>query len=149
MTKIIETTVWVFDTTKKNTSVEQSETKIELSIWGKEFSLPVEYDCYSNETVTKEQKEAIITFASHPEWLNSSKIQVEEFLKDFTKDVESDEKKKNILNYVTPHYFLVKRDAKDPRVALMCNSEYDKEHGIAVIFSCKGDVVVGSQDAIL
>lgn len=122
---------------------------MDITIWGREFSLPVEYDCYRGEVVTKEQKEALKIFISRPEWIHSSEMHVKEYCKeDVMKDGKND-KKDNIFSYVKPDYLFVKRDIELPRVALMCKYRYDPEHGLAVVFSSDGNVAVGSQDIIL
>lgn len=122
---------------------------IEIAIWGREFSLSVEYDCYKGEAVTEEQKEALKEFISHSEWIYSSEMCVKEYCKADVMEDDGNSKKDNIFSYVKPDYLFVKRDIESPRVALMCKYRYDPEHGLAVVFSSDGNVAVGSQDIIL
>ena len=63
-----------------------------LSVWGREFTLPIEYDCYKGEKVTKEQIAAIKGFAEHNDWVEASKSKVEEFCKE--RVLEDDENQK-------------------------------------------------------
>ena len=122
---------------------------IGISIWDRRFYLPVEYDCYNGEQVTCEQIEAVKCFLSQEELIAKAKREVEAFCQDqVMADVEN-EKKDNVFSYIMPECIFVKRDIGHPRIALMCRYRYDPEHGLAVVFSSNGDVVVGSQDIIL
>ena len=122
---------------------------LEVSIWGRSFELPVEYDCYEDEEVTKAQIQAIKLFKSHTEWIEQSKSVVEDYC---IKQVMSDDenaKKDNIFSYLKPECLFVKRDKENSRIAMMCKYRYDLEHGLAVVFSSDGEVTVGIQDIIL
>ncbi|MDD4496263.1 MAG: hypothetical protein PHV32_18310 [Eubacteriales bacterium] len=122
---------------------------IKLIIWGREFSLPVEYDCYEGETVTSEQMQALSNFLAHTEWLAKAKDCVESYCKESLMEDAENSKKDNIFSYVKPEYLFIKRDKKRPRVVLVCKYRYDPEHGLAIVFSFDGKVSVGSQDMIL
>lgn len=120
-----------------------------INIWNREFTLPIEYDCYKGEKITKEQMLAVEEFASHEEWIEASKENVEAFCKEQVLEDDKNQKKDNIFSYIKPDYLLVKRDISNPRVAIMCKYRYDPEHGLAVVFSHDGEVIVGIQDIIL
>lgn len=122
---------------------------LEINIWGREFTLPIEYDCYEDETVTTEQINALKQFTIHSEWIVNSKSYVEAFCKDQVMEDEENRKKENIFSYIKPKCIFVKRDNECPRIALMCKYRYDLEHGLAVVFSSKGEIIVGIQDIIL
>lgn len=122
--------------------------ELHRSIWERDFTLPIEYDCYEGESVTKEQIEALTLFISHPEWVDKAKKKVEIYCK---KDVSADDtnqKKDNIFSYIKPNYYYVTRD-EQPLVALLCKYRYDPEHGLAVIFSSGGSITVGMPDDYL
>ena len=122
---------------------------IKETLWGREIILPIKYDCYKDEKVTKEQVAALNMFISHADWINNSKQYVEQYCeKDVLEDKEN-LKKDNIFSYIKPEYIYVKRDKVHPRVAIMCKYRYEPEHGIAVVFSSKGEITVGIQDIIL
>lgn len=123
--------------------------QLTLNIWGREFTLPIEYDCHTGETVTQQQTSAVKRFASHKDWIADAKEQVEDFCKASVTEDDNNNKKDNIFSYVKPHYLFVKRDEKNPRVALMCKYRYDPEHGLAVVFASDGAATVGIQDIIL
>lgn len=121
---------------------------VEILIWNRKFTIPVEYDCYPGETVTVEQIDTLQCFLAHPEWIEKARVVVKEFCK---KDVEKDEentKKDNIFSYVKPEYFFVKRDADNPRIAMICRYRYDPEHGLIIVFSNDGSIIVGNQDIV-
>ena len=122
---------------------------IVLEIWGREFSLPVDYDCYEGEEITEAQIQALKQFRTHTEWIEQSKSAVENYCKEQVMSDDENNKKDNIFSYIKPECLFVKRDKENPRIALMCKYRYDLEHGLAVVFSSDGEVAVGPQDIIL
>lgn len=122
---------------------------LEVSIWGRSFTLPVEYDCYEGEEVTKSQIQALKRFKSHTEWIAQSKSIVEEYCREQVMSDDKNAKKDNIFSYIKPECLFVKRDKENPRIAMMCKYRYDLEHGLAVVFSSDGEVTVGMHDIIL
>lgn len=123
--------------------------QIELEIWGREFSLPVDYDCYEGEEITEAQIQALKQFRTHTEWIEQSKSVVVNYCKEQVMSDDENNKKDNIFSYIKPECLFVKRDKENPRIALMCKYRYDLEHGLAVVFSSDGEVAVGLQDIIL
>lgn len=122
---------------------------LEINIWDRTFSLPVEYDCYEGETVTKGQIKALNNFVSHKEWLIKAKKSTEDYCRNAVEQDDDNQKKGNIFSYIKPDYLFIKHDTTNPRVALMCKYRYDMEHGLAIVFSSKGEITVGIQDIIL
>ena len=122
---------------------------IVLKIWGREFSLPVDYDCYEGEEITEAQIRTLKQFRTHTEWIEQSKSAVENYCKEQVMSDDENNKKDNIFSYIKPECLFVKRDKENPRIALMCKYRYDLEHGLAVVFSSDGEVAVGLQDIIL
>lgn len=122
---------------------------LKITIWERDFVLPVEFEYYDEEVETKEQLEALKKFDSHHEWITDAKGFVEKFCLEKVQEDEENLKKDNIFSYVKPEYVFVKRDKKNARVALMCKYRYDLEHGLAVVFASDGSVSVGLQDIIL
>ena len=122
---------------------------LEMVIWGREFSLPIKYDCYEGETVTSEQRASLMCFQEHPEWLDKARKKVEAYCRQQVLSDKENDKKDNIFSYVKPEYLFIKRDSISPRVLLMCKYRYDLEHGLAVVFRQNGKIIVGSQDLIL
>lgn len=122
---------------------------VNISVWGRIFSLPVVFDCYEGETITQGQYNALESFLSHKEWIEEAKQLVEAYcLEAVSEDIEN-EKKENIFSYIIPEAIFIKRDFELPRIALMCSYRYDPEHGLALVFTQDGTCAVGSQDIIL
>ena len=109
----------------------------------------VVYDCYSGESVTQEQFNALDKFISSPKWIANAKKDVEKHCKKQVMHDDANQKKDNIFSYIKPEAVFIKRDKTKPRVALMCKYRYDPEHGLAVVFDTNGKVTVGAQDIIL
>lgn len=122
--------------------------KLSLSIWGRVFELPVNYNCYEGENVTEEQIQLINKFIEHSEWIKKSKDIVEDYCKQQVLDDEENQKKDNIFSYIKPMSVFVKH-VKKPRIALICKYRYDEEHGLAIVFDKEGNITVGSEDIIL
>lgn len=122
---------------------------LNVEIWGRDFSLNVEYDCYTGEKITQKQIEAVERFSNNLSWLDKAKIDVIEYCKAEVNRDEENQKKDNIFSYVKPEAIFVKRDDKKSRIALMCKYRYDSEHGLAVVFDSDGNVTVGIQDIII
>ena len=122
---------------------------IDIEIWGRCFSLEVEYDCYAGESVTKKQIKAFENFRQHPEWIEKAKMYVEDFFKTNVESDDENQKKDNIFSYIKPIGIFVKRDEEKSRIAIMCKYRYDQEHGLAIVFDKQGKVTVGLQDIIL
>ncbi len=120
-----------------------------LTIWDREFDLPIEYNCHKGMRPTKVQLDALRSFVSHTEWIEKSKAEVEAFCKEKVLEDEDNQKKDNIFSYIKPDYLLVKRDAEKPRIALMCKYRYEPEHGLAIVYSADGEIIVDIQDVIL
>lgn len=121
---------------------------LKINIWDREFELEVEYDCFSNEEVTDDQKKTIDRFAKHPDWIEKSKDLVKDYCRKSLMEDEDNKKKDNIFSYIKPEYLYVLRDKANPKVALMCNYRYEPEHGLAIVYSFDGKAVVGTQDII-
>ena len=47
-------------------------TEINLKIWGREFTLSIDYDCYEGEDVLPEQENALNSFLEHTDGINES-----------------------------------------------------------------------------
>lgn len=122
---------------------------VELIIWGRQFTIPVVYDCYRGEPVTQEQTDALKAFTTHLDWIEKAKRNVEVYCRERVSEDDENQKKDNIFSYVKPESIFIKRDKHNPRVALMCKYRYDPEHGLAVVFTKDGRIAVGSQDIIL
>lgn len=123
--------------------------RIKLNIWGKDFLLPVQYDCFADEEISAKQLSALSLFIGHPEWINNAKNKTEEYCVRHAQIDSCGAKQNNIFSYLKPEYIYVKRSKEDAVVALLCKYRYDIEHGIAIVFDRSGKVIVDLQDMIL
>lgn len=122
---------------------------VDLSVWGREFSVSIDYDCFDDEEPLQEQIESLNNFIANDEWLEESKEYVEDYCSSQVNQDADNLKKDNIFSYIKPDYIFVKYEKHNPRVALMCKYKYDQEHGLAIVFTTDGDITVGIQDIIL
>lgn len=123
--------------------------KYKLSIWGRNFELPLLYECYHDEEVIESQREAFAMFEANSAAVAASLEHVKNY-------VETDEfarlngdKIENIFKYVMPKEIFVPHTEKHRNVAIMCNYKFDIEHGIAVLFENGQSKKVGPQDIAL
>lgn len=123
--------------------------KYKLSIWGRNFELPLLYECYPDEEVIESQREAFAMFEANSATVAASLEHVKNY-------VETDEfarlngdKIENIFKYVMPKEIFVPHTEKHRNVAIMCNYKFDIEHGIAVLFENGQFKKVGPQDIAL
>jgi hypothetical protein len=122
---------------------------IKTTIWGRDFTLDIVYDCYEGETVLEDQKNAALAFADAKEAVDFSLVKMKEYcLAANPKDIENG-KIENIFKYIMPKYLYVERVEKKHIVALMCNYKFDPEHGIAVLFENEVFSKICKQDEVL
>lgn len=122
---------------------------LNIEIWGRSFSLNIEYDCYSGEEITTKQIEAIERFCNNLNWIEKAKQDVVKYCEYEVNSDDENQKKDNIFSYIKPETIFVKRDDNKSRVALMCKYRYNMEHGLAIVFDASGNVTIGIQDIIL
>ena len=117
-----------------------------LTIWGREFNLKVVFDCYSGETATKEQQQALNSFIQSASLIDNSLNAVFEYCKKYDSNIRTD----NIFRYVIPQALFVQRTKDGSHVvALMGAFKLDLEHGIAIVFKNETYWKTGSQDIVL
>ncbi len=122
---------------------------LQLIIWGREFTLNVDYNLYDDEKISSNQEAMLTLLANHPDWIEASKLKVEEYCKKAVDEDERNQKKDNIFSYIKPEYLFVKHDELNPRIAIMCKYKYNLEHGLAIVFDRNGNIEIGIQDIIL
>lgn len=122
--------------------------KINMTIWGREFELPVMIKQFKGKDITETQKEAADEFESCESVVNAARKDVEQYvLNNGLKDTGATEVD-NIFKYVIPKSISIPK-AKDRVVAIMCNYKFDMEHGIAIVFENEKFKNIGPQDIIL
>ncbi len=123
--------------------------KCKINLWGRDFELKIEYDCYSDENVILNQEEAVNEFIKADEAVQNSKQMLENYVLDNNGMEIGADHIDNIFKYVIPKYLYIKREAEKRVVAIMCNYKFDMENGIAIVFDNERAIKVGKQDIIL
>ncbi len=123
--------------------------KYKINIWGREFMLPVIYECYDSEEVLENQREAFALLKDNSKEVNDSLLQVKKYIIKTGEHQLVDNEIENIFRYVVPKSIFVPRRKSHLTVAIMCNYKFDIEHGIAVVFEKGNFKKIGSQDIIL
>lgn len=121
---------------------------VDITIWGRDYSLPVKYDCYPGEVITEQQISMVSKFIKHPEWIDNAKVMIEKYCKADLIEDDNNKKKDNIFSYIHPHYLYVNRRNQGDAIYLICDYRYDEEHGLAIGFSKDGSIVLGSEDRV-
>ena len=118
-----------------------------MNLWGRDFSLPVYYECDTDQDVLDMQKEAKNTLLASWDVVEGSKQAVEDYC--LNRDGDQIENPiTNIFRYVIPTSILVLRSEDSRKAALMCNYRFDPEHGLAAVFENEQLVAVVPQDEL-
>ncbi|MCD8396909.1 MAG: hypothetical protein LUD12_06990 [Lachnospiraceae bacterium] len=123
--------------------------KVALNIWGRQFDLEVEYDCFKNEEILPSQKSALAAFCNAQDAIVISEKLVEKYCVENNAEEIDATSIDNIFKYVIPRYLYVARSKQKHIVAIMCDYRFDMENGLAVVFENEKPVKVGVQDIIL
>ena len=123
---------------------------INMNIWGREFSLKVEFDAYPGESIEQVQNDALNEFRNIA---SDSFAEAEGKVKDYIiSNADGWPKGKyvdNIFKYVLPRSIFVPRKQTEHTVAILCDFRFDTEHGLAIIFSAGKLKEIGPEDIIL
>ena len=122
--------------------------KCKINIWGRDFELPVNYDCFPGEDVLDSQVNALSLLIESPTVIDESFNSVESYIfKNAPNEVVVSID--NIFKYVMPKSIFIPRSGEQISIAIMCDYKFDPEHGLAVIFESGKFKAVGEQDVIL
>ena len=120
-----------------------------MTIWGRQYDLPVVFDCFDNEEVLPIQKQALEAFLKAENTIQESKKQLEKYiLNDEYAEIEGNSID-NIFKYVIPTDIYIPRTPETRTVALLCDYRFDEEHGIAIVFENEQFKEIGEQDIVL
>lgn len=118
-----------------------------INLWGRDFSLPVYYECDSDQGVLDIQKEAKDALLASWDIVEDSKVAIEDYCLERDGDhVEGPIT--NIFRYVIPTSIVVLRSNDARKAALMCNYRFDPEHGLAAVFENEQLTTVVPQDEL-
>ena len=120
-----------------------------MTIWERQYDLPVVFDCFDNEEVLPIQKQALEAFLKAENTIQESKKQLEKYiLNDEYAEIEGNSID-NIFKYVIPTDIYIPRTPETRTVALLCDYRFDEEHGLAIIFENEQFKEIGEQDIVL
>lgn len=123
--------------------------KQNIRIWGREFQMDVQFDCYTGEEVLESQREAAAALAATEPVIEAALEKVKAYCLSLNRQEIGADKIENIFKYVAPKYLYVPRTEGKHVVAIMCNYKFDQEHGIAVVFEDERFARIGKQEIIL
>lgn len=119
----------------------------ELNIWGRDFTLEVIFDAFSDEEVLTEQLEALRVFMDKANELLSDSQDIERYCIENSNGLLV-APVNNLFKYVIPTSIYVKRDTEVRTVAILCNFRFDDEHGCALVFENEELTRICTQDEL-
>lgn len=119
-------------------------TPNKVNIWGKFINISVDFDLYSGEDASPEQIKRLNEFYKHPKLLADKK-----HITEYCISNNNAEKCDNVFKYVTPRRILVPRSDSSKSIILLCDSKFDIEHGLAVVFKNNKFVDIVPQDDVI
>lgn len=123
-------------------------SKVHITIWDREFDIPISYSCYPGEKVTDIQKHAVEEFIDNDKQISGTLADIKKYVEK-TNDIGMKANElDNIFKYVMPKSLFVPRTSKET-VAIICNYKFDMENGIAVVFENGKLKSIGTQDTII
>ena len=119
----------------------------DMILWGRDFSLPVYYECGTDQDVLDIQKEAKDALFASWDTVESSKEAIEDYCLERDGD-QIESPVTNIFRYVIPTSIVILRSDDARKAALMCNYRFDPEHGLAAVFENEKLTAVAPQDEL-
>lgn len=123
-------------------------TSLTRDIWGNVLDVEVQFEDLDDEGISLEQWNAfgnlILSWESIDDALPAVKSYCE--ADDLNTAGETID---NILRCVVPRYLFIPGEQKERTAALMCDYEFDPEHGLALVFENEALKEIGPQDIIL
>ena len=117
-----------------------------LTIWGREFELPVKYPSTDNVQLIDQLDDSLDELLRNKKLIKKAKAAVEDYCKEKVLEDDENQKKDNIFSYILPQYIFVKEGTKGVKIALVCRYRYDEEHGLMIVFDSDGNYIIGGQD---
>lgn len=119
----------------------------QLTIWGRDFDLPVVYHSFPGEEVITNQIEAAerIDSVDFEMGLNG----VKKYILKRDADIIDDDQISNPFRFVKPKKIHIPYDENNRLIAILCDYKFDMEHGIAIVYENEKFKEVGPQDIAL
>ena len=123
---------------------------INMTIWGREFSLKVEFDVYLGEEVDKAQNDAFNEFISvSSEVFETAEESVKNYVISNADSWTKGQTVDNIFKYVLPKTIYIPRNQQKHTIAILCDFKFDAEHGMAIVFTDGKLKEIGPEDNII
>lgn len=120
-------------------------SKIKVNVWGRDFDLPVLYECREGQELLQHQKDAAKLFLES-DALNDPTQVMKYVVTNNSEDVAG--RTDNIFRFVIPRQIYVMRKEETNCVALICNYKFDPEHGLAIIYENGNITHIGAEDIL-
>ena len=123
--------------------------KINLTIWGRSFELPVAFDCYEGEEVLQAQYDALNELCDAQITIEEAKTNVEKYCVELNAKEIGAQRIDNIFKYVMPTGVFVRRsNSADRFVGLICKYRFNPEDGLVVLFKNGAFYEIGTSDIL-
>ena len=122
-------------------------TELDISIWGRNFKLPVVFKTYINGETTDLQKEAFERFQQNSGIVDSAKQSVEAYVMQ-NEQWQAGDNANNVFRYVVPRCIVIPR-RKERVVGVLCHFRFDIEHGLAIVFENEKLKEIDMEDVVL
>lgn len=122
-------------------------SKVKVTLWDRDFDIPVSYSCYQGEQVTAQQKDTLASFCEAEAPADRALPELKKYVIK-TSEGQCKDEIENIFKYVIPKSLYIPRSDKHI-IAIICNYKFDMENGIAVVFENGKLMKIGTQDIIL
>lgn len=120
--------------------------KCNIELGGKKISLNVVFDCYDDEPITDKQQESLELFEESKCFIDAIETPLVRYIKNASgKTVLESE----LVKYISPKCLYVCRENNNRKIAILCDSTFDEEHGIAIVFTNEKCTGIVGQDEIL
>lgn len=120
----------------------------EMIVWGRNFELDIDFDCFPGEDISDMQRLALEKFIETG-CVNEVETEIKDYCLRKNRDEIKEESIENIFRYVIPESIYVVNESEKRIVALMCEYKFDIEHGLAIVFENEHLQAIGPQDVIL
>lgn len=122
--------------------------KINMTVWGRTLDLSIAFDCYENENVLPEQRDALNRLLNS-DAIETSKSAVENYCMKMNGEEIGKNGIANIFKYVMPYGLYIRRsNTSDRYVGLMCKYRFNPEDGLVVLFKNEAVCDIGTSDIL-
>lgn len=126
--------------------------EVTIPLWGRVFSMRVEFDHYDDDVIPAKMESALDTFLDHLQDVQNS----QDKLKEYCIKQDADELVKlfgkaeieDVFDVVMPDCLFVLRPEGHRRIALMLDYRFDIDEGLALLFVDEKLKSIGTQSSV-